>query len=318
MIAGTQMKLWFNISVFALIFILAPVDFVYPGAWTQKKNHFFFKLSGSYFHTTREFNHTGKSAPIFAERSGFENASFQDLGLNVYFEYGISHRITLVSTLPVKFLTSSWDKFIEFADENGNPAREIIPESPSTSGFSDLSIAGRYLLHDGFAILSFQGGIKLPLFYTSRPNNSGSPLGSGDIDLDALFLLGKSFQSQPLYLTGGIGYRYRGGALHDELLFTAEVGYKIKQFLFKVNLDGIRNTTTPPDLAGITVVTPLPGGGGVVPSVIVGDQHLTKISPAIILDISPKLAVQAEILHVFDGKNTVNGSIYSLGIILTN
>ena len=312
------MKLWLQISALALTLNLVSAQLVYPGAWTQKKNKFFLKMSGLYLHSAREFNHNGNNAPIFAERPGFENASFQDFSLTTYFEYGISDRLTLVSTLPAKVLNSSWDRFIEFKDENGNIVKESIPESPATSGLSDLSIAGRYLLYDDSVVLSLQGGFKLPLFYDARPDNSGSPLGTSDIDLEALLLIGKSLQSQPLYVTGGIGYRHRTGPLHDELLFNAEIGYQLGRLLLKLNLDGIHNTTTPPDLAGLTVVTPLPGGGGVVPSVVVGDQHILKISPAIIFDVNDKLAIQAEAMHIFAGKNTVNGSIYSLGVILSN
>ncbi len=318
MMAEIRMNPWLKISILALTFNLVPAQLVYPGAWTQKKSKFFLKMSGHYLYSTSEFNHNANNAPIFAERPGFENASFQDFSLTTYFEYGISDRLTLISTLPAKFLNSRWDRFIEFRDENGNPAKESIPESPANSGFADLSIAGRYLLLDRAVVLSLQGGFKLPLFYDARPDNSGSPLGTSDIDLEALFLIGKSLQSHPLYVTGGIGYRHRTGPLHDELLFNAEIGYQLKRFLIKLNLDGIRNTTTPPDLAGITVVTPLPGGGGVVPSVVVGDQHILKISPAIIFDVSRKLAIQAEVMHIFAGTNTVNGSIYSLGVILAN
>lgn len=68
---------------------------------------------------------------------------------------------------------------------------------------------------------------------------------------------------------------------------------------------------------GRTVVTPLPGGGGVVPELIVGDQHVTKLNPALAYSLRPGLALQIEALHVIAGTNSLAGTIYSFGILLT-
>ena len=83
-----------------------------------------------------------------------------------------------------------------------------------------------------------------------------------------------------------------------------------------MGLDGVENTSTPPDIYGQTVVTPLPGGGGVLPDLVVGDQHVTKVSPALIYTMYPGLLLQADVFHVLAGKNTLSGTTFALGFVL--
>ncbi|MFQ5600029.1 MAG: hypothetical protein ACE5G2_05695 [Candidatus Krumholzibacteriia bacterium] len=280
------------------------------GAWTQQKSGYYFSISASYFFTEEEYNHKGERVSIFDERVGFENASFRDFTIAAYFEYGVMDRLTLVATLPFKILTSEWDTFL---------AGDILAGSQSinTVGLADLTLSARYSILAKPVVLALQGGIKTPLGYEERPEDDGAPLGTGEVDGEAHLLLGTSLYPVPLYLTTGIGYRLRGGPLHDEIVYSAEVGYQLDKVLFKINLDGIRNTITPPDLAGLPVVTPLPGGGGAPLTVIVGDQHVTKISPSIIYSIRDGLGIQGEIRHALAGTNTTSGTAFSLGIVIS-
>ncbi|NIP24003.1 MAG: hypothetical protein GWO38_09335, partial [Phycisphaerae bacterium] len=86
----------------------------------------------------------------------------------------------------------------------------------------------------------------------------------------------------PIYVTGGFGYRFRNEPLHDEMFFNAEAGLTMGEALIKVSLDGLQNTSTPPDIYGQTVQLPLPGGGGEVPIRLFGDQDFTKLNAGII------------------------------------
>ena len=186
-----------------------------------------------------------------------------------------------------------------------------------TVGFADLTVSGRYALLDASFVVSLQGGVKLPLWYEAQPDNDGAPLGTGDVDFEAHLLVGKSLFPLSAYLTSSIGYRCRTGELHDQVVFSAELGYSANRFLTKVTLDGVRSTITPPDLAGQPVTTPLPGGGGAVPNVIEGDQNIFKVSPSVTYKLNPSIALQGELFHTFAGKNTVAGTTYSFVIVLT-
>ncbi len=289
--------------------VLCFVSSLHAGAWPQPKHGLYVKLSSSYLATTKEFNHEGDKLDIFQERIIYRDTSFRDFSVSAYFEYGLFNRLTIVGTLPFKVLRSKRTELI-----GGGTLARIA--TLYTTGFSDLSLLGRYALWQGSFALSFQGGVKLPLGYEEKPADDGAPLGTGDIDLEGHLLLGKSLHPLPAYLTGSIGYRHRTDELHDQILLNAEAGYTAGKFLFKVTFDGLMSTITPPDIVGQPVMSPLPGGGGALPNIIVGDQDIFKISPSIIYNFTEDWGVQGEVLHIFAGKNTVAGTIYSFGIIL--
>ncbi len=145
----------------------------------------------------------------------------------------------------------------------------------------DLTLSGKRLILETPLTLAVQAGVKLPLLYNEKPNNNGPPLGSGAFDGEVHLLAGRSLYTRPSYVTGSLGYRRRGGRLNDEAVYAAEAGYTKGRTLFKVTLDGVRNTSKPPDIVGNMVVTPLEGGGGVLPDLVVGDQHIVKLNPAL-------------------------------------
>ncbi|MFQ5606218.1 MAG: hypothetical protein ACE5HS_23345 [bacterium] len=279
------------------------------GAWVQPKRGFYFKLSSNYLLTTKEFNHEGKRLDIFQERIIYEDASFRDFAVTAYLEYGLFENLTIVAKLPFKIQTSKRTEIIREA----LLARIVTVH---TEGLSNLSLFGRLALFEKPLVLSVQSGVKIPLGFETAPANDGPPLDTGDTDFEANLQMGKSLYPLPAYVTASVGYKYRTGALHDQVLFTAEAGYTLGRFLLKINYDGLKSTIAPPDIVGQPVTTPLPGGGGALPSIIIGDQDIFKISPSIIFQITKSLSIQGEILHIYGGKNTVAGTAYSLGLIL--
>ncbi len=279
------------------------------GAWTQKKHGYFLKISTNYLFTTKEFNHEGTRLDIFQERLIYQNTSFRDINVTLYGEYGLSDRVTLIGSLPVKTLTSRRTELIF----GGQVQRDVVT---TTAGPADLYLASKVGLWARPVVLSLQAGIKVPLGYDAKPANDGPPLGTGHVDLDLQWLVGASLHPLPGYVTGALGYRYRSGPLHDEWFFSLEAGLSARRFLFKVNLDGLKNTVPPPDIVGQPVTTPLPGGGGALPNIIIGDQDIFKISPSVIYYLRPRWVIQTEALHIFAGKDTISGTIYSLGVVV--
>ena len=280
------------------------------GAWVQEQGSYFLKFGSSYFSATEEFNYLGDRLQILEEQTAFENASFRDANLNLYLEYGLTENATAVATLPFKGLRSERDVLFGGGIETN---REIV----NTVGFGDVTLSVRRRLLPAPLVLSIQAGVKLPLGYHRRPANDGPPLGTSKLDGEAHLLAGRSLWPLPGYVTGSMGFRRRGGRLNDELVYGIEVGYRKGRLLTKLGLDGVRNRSTPPDIAGQTVVTPLPGGGGVLPNLVVGDQHFTRLSPSVIYSLASGMAVQAELSHVLAGTNVLSGTVFSLALIFT-
>ena len=219
----------------------------WAGAWVQEPESYFLKVGSSYFSTTEEFNHLGDRLQILEEQTAFEDASFRDANLNLYLEYGLTENTTLVTTLPFKGLRSERDVLFGGGLET---SREIV----NTVGFGDITLSvRRELLPDPLA-LSIQTGIKFPLGYAQRPANDGPPLGTAKFDGEIHLLAGRSLWPLPGYVTGSLGFRRRGGRLNDEVVYGIEIGCNVGPLLAKIGVDGIRNRSTPPDIAGRTVV----------------------------------------------------------------
>jgi hypothetical protein len=289
--------------------LLLTADPLLAGAWVQPHKGYFLKIAPTYLHATEEFDHRGNRQIMQAEQFASGGVAFTNLTLSTYLEYGVWDEFTLVAQLPFKALRSERRLLI-----GGGIVRQL--ERLHTVGFGDLSLALRLSLSRKPLASTLQIGIKIPSGYAAHPHD-GPPLGSGELDGEIRLAIGKSHHPLPLYTSGELGYRKRGGPLKDELLYAAEIGLSSGRLLCKLAVDGIWNISTPPDIAGRTVVTPLPGGGGVVPELIVGDQHITKLNPAIAYSLRPGLALQIEALHAIAGTNSLAGTIYSLGILFT-
>ncbi len=175
-------------------------NLLFAGAWSQKKNGYYLKFSANYLLSNREFNHEGDKLEIFEEQLAFTNASFSDFNITAYVEYGLFDRFTIVGNVPFKVQRSKRSEVI-----GGDQISRIL--TLYTIGFSDFTLSGKYAFYNSGFALSFQGGIKIPLFYEPQPANEGAPLGSAEIDFEGFLLMEKSLYPIPAYITGGFGYR---------------------------------------------------------------------------------------------------------------
>jgi hypothetical protein len=294
-----------RLSNFILLISIIFFHSGFSGAWTQKKNGYYFKIAGSYFLTRNEYNFQGEIQKIREDLGIYEDASYQDLSLLLYLEYGLTEWYTVIIDLPYKNLTS--ERTINFYTER--------KERINTSGLGDLRFANRFALLQRSAVISIQPGIKIPLGYETNPTIDAPSLGTGEIDGELLFQSGFSFWPKPWYMTGGFGYRWRGGPAHNEYLYIAEMGYATKKLGFKLSLDGVKNTQTPPDIYGQTVITPLPGGGGTLPSsALADDEDYLKVIPEFFFKLSQHWSMQVGLIQVVTGKNVESGTTYMLGL----
>ncbi len=279
------------------------------GAWPQQEGGYYLKIEGNYLTTGKELNFRGDRLDIFQERISFSDAAFSDGGIALYGEYGISSRVTALGKVPFKRLESE-------REVQGGAYFESAAEREVTTGFGDLDVGVRYGLFLEPVVVSLQGGLKLPLGYDPSPGDGGPPLGTGEVDSDLRVIVGKGFSPWSIYISAGAGYRMRGGIYHDEIIYEGELGMKSGRWLVKVGIAGVDNREAPQDLAGTPIVTPLPGGGGTF-EVLVGDQDYTQVNPALSYAVAPGKWFAVELLDVVAGKNTVDGTTLSLGIILT-
>ena len=295
-------------TIFTLIFIHLSFNILWSGAWVKPQGGYFFKIAANYMSTNQEFDYMGEKISYLGNDLVFEDTQFRDINIYMYYEYGITNSITIWGDLSYKSYTSSRTISTSYA---------IIEEIATTTGFADLRILGVYGIMTEPIAISIAAGPKIPMGYSKKPENDGPALGTGYVDLEGYLTLGASLYPIPAYLSTSAGYRFRGGEFNDELYFNAEAGYTLGNFFFKAFLELIRNTSTPPDLYGQTIVSPLPGGGGTLPNIIAGDQDISKFLPSITYNFTEGIGILAEINHIFAGKNTLSGTTYSLGLVFS-
>jgi hypothetical protein len=228
--------------------------------------------------------------------------------LVIYSEYGLTDYFTFVGELPFKSLTTKRTVASFYGGD----------EIATTSGFADLGLYGKLAILENPLALAIQVGARIPLGYSEIPKNNGPRLGTAEMSYEGHIHLGSSFYPLPMYFSGSVGYRHRSGELSDEVIITGEIGYTLGPIFIKTYVEALRSVVTPPDIYGQPIVTPLPGGGGVLPDIIIGDQHLTKVIPSITVNISNSVGIQFEIIEPIIGRNALNGTTYSLGFVLQN
>lgn len=281
------------------------------GAWVQKKGGYFLKFGSGFHRTGQEFNYLGEKINIFEDLEVYENTAYQEFKLKVYSEYGLTSRLTLVADLPFKIATSEQTQISNYFDGGRRDT------SFTAVGFGDFAFYTRLGILDGPLVLSLQPGVKIPLGYSTDKEDESPTLGTGDVDVEGALLIGTSLYPTPVYITGSVGYRHRSGRLHDEYFATIETGLTLVKFLFKSEFSILRNEKDPPDIFGGTIVLPLPGGGGVVPDRLFGDQDFSKLNLEAVYKLKENMGLSGEFIHMLAGKNIITGTTFQFGLTLT-
>lgn len=281
----------------AVTALLVTAGAAVAGAWVQPRDGYYFKLSTAWLDSGHEFNSDGEKVDILAGDPFVTDASYRDLTVGAYVEYGLTDRLTILGTLPFRVLSSRRTQSIA----SSSLSRDI---DATTAGFGDLSLGARYPLHTGTIPVSVQGSVRVPLGYDRAPENGGPPLGSGRLDAEGRLLAGLSLYPFPGYLTGGVGYRFRGGDIDDELLFEAEAGATWGRISGRIGVSGVYSTGDPPELADEATS-----------SVVITDQDILQLIPALGVRINDEISLVVEAFHIVDGRNTVAGTTWSAGVV---
>ena len=257
----------------------------FAGAWTQNRGGYYFKIGASYLNSTIDIDANGKQ--IQKANMG----ELRDLNYSTYLEYGLLDRLTLVSSVPYKRLKDT------------RTLRDLNSVITGTAlerrwGFGDMEMRLRWLLTDKPVVASIAVGGKIPLWYEEDPNTR-VPLSSKKVDADVRILLGQSLYPLPIYVTGEVGYRIRGGDFSNEVFYALEAGITVGRFLFKGYLSGIRTLGTCNPVGEVELI---------------GDQSILKLSPGLIYRLTDWLELSVEMLHIAAGCNTTAGNTFLFGI----
>jgi len=193
-----------------LLFFLLFAESLFAGAWTQRKDHYYFRLSGFAFNARTVYDEDGKLS-AFAT-----NGRFTDRSAYAYLEYGVSDLVTFVGSVPYKN-----SRFRSEATING----KLLDRS--SKGWGDVYLGLRYLLSNQNAVTSLQAGFKLNTGYPTDTTalKLAPPLGDGQNDFELRALIGQSILRGAAYYNLDVGYRARSGKPVDEIPFALEAGF---------------------------------------------------------------------------------------------
>lgn len=279
-------------------------------AWVKAAGEYYFKVSGSYFETDESYDSAGDKRPISFGLDDRRDTTFRDVTFEAYAEYGLTDYFTLVANLPFKIVTTD-----EIRSAGG--AFEDQRVELTNGGLSDLTLLLRTPLLRRPLALAVQAGVKIPLGYEQEPDNGGPQLGTGEFDGEFHATAGFSLYPIPAYLSGGGGYRLRGGEVFDDqVLYNIEGGYMWGRLFVKVRLDGVLNNgdihdPTPP------MMTPDDAEpfGGNDPNA--SNHDVLKLIPVVSYAFSPTFALGGELYHVLAGKNITAGTTFVLSSVFT-
>ncbi len=199
--------LFFNRSISLVFITLCFAESLLAGAWTQRKDHYYFRLSGFSFNSRAIFDKSGNRINLTG------NGRFTDMGAYAYLEYGLSDQVTFVGSIPYKRL--------RFRNESST-----MPLNRKSIGWGDVYLGLRYLLSDKGPITSLQAAFKLSTGYQTDTTalSLAPPLGDGQNDFEMRALIGQSIFHHAAYYNLDIGYRARSKTPVDEIPFALEAG----------------------------------------------------------------------------------------------
>jgi len=267
-------------------------------AWVQKEDGYFFKLAASYLTTEEMFDFQGNRTSLFADDSTKSNGTYNEFAITAYLEYGINDYLTFVGNLPFKIVANTFTEDLPPLDP-----REV---TLANGGMSDLTVSLRMQAVKKPA-LAIQGGVKIPLGYEQNPDNNGPRLGTGKADAELSVLGGVSLWPVPAYISGGLGYRWRGGQeFHNEFVFNVETGYTLRRLFMKVRLEGTNNVEDLSQIPANATATERQDN--------IGDQDIYKFLPTVTYHFTPGFSATAEAYQTFAGKNTVYGTTWAVAL----
>lgn len=278
----------FNSSISIIFIALCFTEALFAGAWTQRKDHYYFRISGFSFDSRAIFDKNGNRVALI------DNGRFTDIGAYAYLEYGLSDVVTFVGSVPYKRL--------RFRNENS-----AMPLNRKNLGWGDVYLGLRYLLSDKGPITSLQAAFKLSTGYQTDTTalSLAPPLGDGQNDFELRALIGQSILRHAAYYNLDIGYRARSQTPVDEIPFALEAGLGLgKAGLLIGQIYGVRA------LSGTEAVT-------------VNTQSQTSLNPVedyvkahaqVILHIGKGMDLAFIYENLLAGRNTAAGR--SIGVAL--
>lgn len=194
-----------------LFLLLLALSVNAQSGWTKKKGTFFSKLSYNFYSSDQYFNLSGEK---------LETSTFRQRGIFLYGEYGLTDKLTLLTSWPA-FKANSFET------------------TSTVYGIGDLALGVKYALLQGKFPVAISFTPEIPLApsdnYAQNKTNSFEQINlpTGDGEWNFLFNLAAShsFHPVPVYVSAYTTYNkrtsYKGVRFSDQFIAGIEGGINI-------------------------------------------------------------------------------------------
>lgn len=262
-------------SLSAGLLIAAPAI---AGPWTPEEQAAYHKFAVNYFSGDSSF---GADQPGFLE--------FEDLNFTYYGEYGLTDRLALIGSVPLKRISRR------------DIGSDGVEREVETTGLGDLDIGLRYKLIDGPVVVSVQGVFKAPYLYDQ---DEALPLGNGQEDFEGRLLIGRSLGAAG-YFAVEAGYRFRTDAPVDEFRYLVEYGVDVSRAVYlRAKLDGLAAVGDDGDTTVINGNPTLPIG-----------FDLGRLEGTVGYRVGDENAIEFTVTENLYGDNTLKGTSFQLAFV---
>ena len=199
---------------------------VQAGAWTQPKGRTYLRTTVGVYTASEYFDAGGE---LFEGDWWDPAASVRNTSLRQIVEYGYEEGLTLIFDGEFKSFS---------ADRSGTV--ETVSDDHVT-GLGDAGVGVRYRFRESPIVTSIQARLEVPGGY--EENRLDYALGSGDTNGEVRLQFGGSLTSKRSnYWTVDLGYRFRGGPIENDLVYSGAFGLELRRKVWgRVGLSGVSN-----------------------------------------------------------------------------
>lgn len=281
------------LAILSLLACVALPRTASAGAWAQEDKSTYVKLSVARSLATQQYKEDGDTFQLLSED---EDGRYDSWGTFLYAEFGLLPRLTaMVST---QFASSTIES-------------DLV--RIRTTGIGDFRFGLKYQFLDDPIVMSASGWLTAPTGYTPDPPQVKAPtLGLGVFAGTANLLIGKSFYPAPFYVSGSVGFRYRGQRTSrggDTVDYPPEVPYRLEAawgpadwVWIRALLNGVWGLGDPQELNTFSLSSLT--------------QSYTKVGPSAIFTIADHYQINLDYLYTVAGINSVRSHDISLGFAL--
>ena len=270
-----------------LIFLFISLSAFSQGPWTQEKGKFYTQFS---FTTIPGYD------TLFGDPDYNNFGTYSDNTIQLYGEYGISNKTTLLLNLPIKFISI---KNFE------NPAIDCsgdCSEDFNKSSLGNIEIGLKHNFYNKDWL--FSGQFSVETNTSSFDTNSGIRTGYNAFTFTPLFLAGKSFKKG--YLQGFIGAKFRTNNYSSNFKFGGEYGSKVSKNIWLIGFLDIEKSFKNGDI----ILPP----SNLITALYVNNQEYGVVGVKAIGEFSDNFGITASLPAAFFGNNVAKQLALSFGI----